>query len=40
MRILAGVDLPDAGARGQGHNVVSSYFAQDQAAVLNASRTV
>ncbi len=40
MRILAGVDRPDQGARLEGHNVVLDYFAQDQAAVLNPSRTV
>jgi ATP-binding cassette subfamily F protein 3 len=40
MRILAGVDRPDSGTRVEGHQVVSSYFAQDQAAVLNPSRTV
>jgi ATP-binding cassette subfamily F protein 3 len=40
MRILAGVDHPDAGQRVNGHNVVVDYFAQDQAAVLNPTRTV
>jgi ATP-binding cassette subfamily F protein 3 len=40
MRLLAGVDRPDAGTRVEGHQVVSSYFAQDQAAVLSSSRTV
>jgi len=40
MRLLAGVDRPDAGTRVEGHNVVLSYFAQDQAAVLNPLRTV
>jgi ATP-binding cassette, subfamily F, member 3 len=40
MRILAGVDQPDGGARIPGHQVVTDYFAQDQAAVLNATRTV
>ncbi len=40
MRILAGVDRPDTGLRIEGHNVVLDYFAQDQAAVLNAARTV
>jgi ATP-binding cassette subfamily F protein 3 len=40
MRILAGVDRPDEGVRIEGHRVVTDYFAQDQAAVLNASRTV
>ncbi len=40
MRLLAGVDRPDGGTRIDGHNVVLSYFAQDQAAVLNPLRTV
>jgi ATP-binding cassette, subfamily F, member 3 len=40
MRILAGVDRPDSGTRIEGHQVVMSYFAQDQAAVLNPTRTV
>jgi ATP-binding cassette, subfamily F, member 3 len=40
MRILAGVDRPDAGVRISGHQVVLDYFAQDQAAVLDSSRTV
>jgi ATP-binding cassette subfamily F protein 3 len=40
MRVLAGVDRPDAGTRAEGHQVVMSYFAQDQAAVLDPARTV
>jgi ATP-binding cassette subfamily F protein 3 len=40
MRIFAGVDDPDGGARVLGHNVVIDYFAQDQAAVLTTTRTV
>ena len=40
MRILAGVDRPDEGVRLEGHKMVLDYFAQDQAAVLNPSRTV
>jgi ATP-binding cassette subfamily F protein 3 len=40
MRILAGVDRSDEGVRLEGHKVVLDYFAQDQAAVLNPSRTV
>jgi ATP-binding cassette subfamily F protein 3 len=40
MRTLAGVDRPDGGERITGHNVVIDYFAQDQAAVLGATRTV
>jgi ATP-binding cassette, subfamily F, member 3 len=40
MRLLAGVDRPDAGTRATGHQVVLDYFAQDQAAVLDGARTV
>ena len=40
MRLLAGVDRPDAGSCAPGHNVVKDYFAQDQAAVLNPALTV
>jgi ATP-binding cassette subfamily F protein 3 len=40
MRILAGVDRSDEGARLEGHKVVFDYFAQDQASVLNPARTV
>jgi ATP-binding cassette subfamily F protein 3 len=40
MRLLAAVDRPDAGLRVEGHRVISDYFAQDQAAVLNPTRTV
>ncbi len=40
MRILAGVDQPDQGVRVEGHRVVLDYFAQDQAAELNPTRTV
>jgi len=40
MRILAGVDRPDTGVRIAGHQVVTDYFAQDQAAVLNPAHTV
>ena len=40
MRILAAVDRPDSGARLEGHRVMIDYFAQDQAAVLNATCTV
>jgi ATP-binding cassette subfamily F protein 3 len=39
MRLLAGVERPDAGSRIEGHRVVTDYFAQDQAAVLNPGRT-
>ena len=40
MRILAGVDQPDAGVRIVGHQVLLDYFAQNQAEVLNPARTV
>jgi ATP-binding cassette subfamily F protein 3 len=40
MRILAGIESPDEGSRLPGHQVVIDYFAQDQAAVLNPTRTV
>ena len=40
MRILAGDLHADEGVRLLGHKVVLDYFAQDQAAVLNSSRTV
>lgn len=40
MRILAGVDRPDAGARILGHQVLLDYFAQNQAEILDPSRTV
>jgi ATP-binding cassette subfamily F protein 3 len=40
MRVLAGVDRPQAGLRLEGHRVVLDYFAQDQAAILNPERSV
>jgi ATP-binding cassette subfamily F protein 3 len=40
MRLLAGVDRPDDGVRLMGHQVHIDYFAQDQAAVLDSTRTV
>jgi ATP-binding cassette subfamily F protein 3 len=40
MRLLAGIDRPDEGVRLEGHNVVMDYFAQNQAEVLNPTRTV
>ena len=40
MRILAGVDHPSGGTRIVGHQVMTDYFAQDQAAVLTSTRTV
>ncbi len=40
MRMLSGVEPPDAGTRQQGHNVVTEYFAQDEAARLDGDLTV
>ena len=40
MRILAGAEAPDAGARHEGHHVVTQYFAQDEAARLDPTLTV
>ena len=40
MRMLAGVEAPRSGTRSEGHNLVSAYFAQDQARVLEPARTV
>jgi ATP-binding cassette, subfamily F, member 3 len=40
MRMLSGVEAPDAGARADGHNVVMQYFAQDEAARLDPALTV
>jgi len=40
MRMLSGVETPDAGTRTEGHNVVSQYFAQDEAARLDPTLTV
>ena len=40
MRLLSGVEAPDAGTRTEGHNVVAQYFAQDEAARLDGSLTV
>jgi ATP-binding cassette subfamily F protein 3 len=40
MRMLAGVEAPDAGARREGHQVVMQYFAQDEANRLNPTKTV
>jgi ATP-binding cassette subfamily F protein 3 len=40
MRLLAGVEKPSCGIREEGHNLQQAYFAQDQAAELNASRSV
>jgi ATP-binding cassette subfamily F protein 3 len=40
MRILSGVEAPDAGTRREGHQVVMQYFAQDEANRLNPALTV
>ena len=40
MRLMAGVDLLDAGERRVGHNVALSYFAQDRGASLDPDKTV
>jgi ATP-binding cassette subfamily F protein 3 len=40
MRLLAGVEPPDAGERLEGHQVVMQYFAQDEAAILDPALTV
>lgn len=40
MRLLAGVEVPVCGERIAGHNLKLAYFAQDQAAELQAERTV
>jgi ATP-binding cassette subfamily F protein 3 len=40
MRVLAGADRPDEGLRREGHRVMLDYFAQDQAAELDSTRTV
>ena len=40
MRMLSGVEAPDAGTRTEGHNVVMQYFAQDEAARLDPALTV
>ena len=40
MRLLAGAEPPDAGARREGHQVVMQYFAQDEATRLEPGRTV
>jgi ATP-binding cassette subfamily F protein 3 len=40
MRILAGVEPPLEGTRTEGHNLIPAYFAQDQAKVLHAEKTV
>jgi ATP-binding cassette subfamily F protein 3 len=40
MRLLAGVEAPLQGAREEGPGLVMAYFAQDQAATLDANLTV
>ncbi len=40
MRLLAGVEEPRQGTCTQGHRVLQAYFAQDQARVLDGSKTV
>ena len=40
MRLLSGVESPDAGMRREGHQVVMQYFAQDEATRLNPALSV
>jgi ATP-binding cassette subfamily F protein 3 len=40
MRMLAGVEPPEAGSRRLGHQVVMQYFAQDEASRLDPVKTV
>jgi len=40
MRMLAGSEAPDRGARREGHQVVAQYFAQDEANRLDPVKTV
>ena len=40
MRMIAGVERPDAGTRREGHQVVTQYFAQDEAVRLDPDLTV
>ena len=40
MRMLSGEDAPDSGTRTPGHQVVTEYFAQDEAARLDPTLTV
>ena len=40
MRMLSGEEAPDSGARTSGHQVVTEYFAQDEATRLNPALTV
>jgi ATP-binding cassette subfamily F protein 3 len=40
MRMLSGVEAPDSGTRTEGHQVITQYFAQDEATRLDPSLTV
>jgi ATP-binding cassette subfamily F protein 3 len=40
MRMLSGVEAPDAGTRTEGHQVIKQYFAQDEAARLDPTLNV
>ena len=40
MRMLSGVESPDAGTRTEGHQVITQYFAQDEATRLDPALTV
>jgi ATP-binding cassette subfamily F protein 3 len=40
MRMLSGEEAPDRGKRAEGHNVVTQYFAQDEATRLDPAPTV
>ena len=40
MRMLSGVESPDAGTRTEGHQLVMQYFAQDEATRLDGTLTV
>jgi ATP-binding cassette subfamily F protein 3 len=40
MRILSGVENPDRGTRTEGHQVITQYFAQDEATRLDPTLTV
>jgi ATP-binding cassette, subfamily F, member 3 len=40
MRLLAGAEEPDSGIRREGHQLVTQYFAQDEASKLNPALTV
>jgi ATP-binding cassette subfamily F protein 3 len=40
MRMLSGVEAPDAGTRTEGHQVIMQYFAQDEATRLDPTKTI